>query len=552
MAKSAKNKPPVEGEKEQTKKRGLFSFLRRKKKNPEENQAVETGAVEQEILVDAAPKDAKSKAPVKKPSKSASKPATKAATKKVATKKAAKPAAAKKPAIAKASAGKKTVKRPSKKVPEADIAALETAEDDAVVEKPKRKLFGFLKRKKKLDPTADPVTDNVIAAKSKVDLDEQDVPKKKGLFGFLKRKKKTIEPSEADLGVAIKAAAKVDAGKIEAGEEDATPKKKSFLSKKIILIIVGIFSVTGATGAAAVVFAGPMIFGEDIKGLACEVVFETDFELMREQRVTSFIRADIMPPKQRVLMVIQYAKYLAELYPDSQLVSVSVLDTNGPVTRPNFRGSNIGAQAVFAADPLLTQATKQTWEVRYINADKTYSGKFLGDRYELSEDEISALRTEIIEPSGCFVPEIELTDEEIEEKEKLEAKELAAAEKAAEMAAEALALQEADMETMAAVHAEPGMIDNLLGIVGLGGSDEATGEMTENMDGQLDAQDNVPLEESNANAFPGDKHGVPEILYEEDKGFFDGVLGMVGLGSDGHEMNDAAADDILGTKVSYN
>lgn len=536
MAKSAKKKPPLEGEKEQTKKRGLFSFLRRKKKNPEDNQTVETDAVEIETVVDAAPKSAKSKAPAKKSTKSATKPATQKTT----ASKAGKPAAAKKPR-----------KRPAKKAAEVDIAASETAEDLAAVEKPKRKFFDFLKRKKKQNPD----TDNAeLLAKTDAlsdDVDAQDVPKKKGLFGFLKRKKKTIEPSDAEPVVAT----------VEAVAEDDAPKKKSFLSKKIILIIVGIFSVTGATGAAAVVFAGPMIFGEEVKGLACEVVFETDFELMREQRVTSFIRADVMPPKQRVLMVIQYAKYLAELYPDSHLVSVSVLDTNGPMTRPDFRGSNIGAQVVFAADPLLTQATKQTWEVRYINADKTYAGKFLGDRYELSEEEITDLRTEIIEPSGCVVVEEELTDEEMAEKEKQEAKELAAAEKAeeeaAKMAAEKLAAEEAEMEAMAAVHAEPGMFDNLLGMVGLGGDDKMADDMSnemgaDNMDGKLDAQDNVQLEDTNANAFPGDKRGVPEILYQEDKGFFDGVLGMVGLAGDDDHMKDDFANDVLGTKVHYN
>jgi hypothetical protein len=553
MAKPAKKKPPVEGEKKQTKKRGLFSFLRRKKKNPEDIQVVEQETVEIETVIDAAPKDAKSKSPAKNTiktaaktaAKPATKPATKPANKKAAANNAGKPPVGKKPATAKAPAGKTTGKRTSKKPADAEIAALEIAEDDAIVEKPKRKLFGFLKRKKKQDPTADLATGNGIAAKSEIDLDAQDIPQKKGLFGLLKRKKKIGDPSDANAVDAIEAVANVD---IVDGDEDAVPKKR-FLSKKIILIIVGLFSVMGATGAAAVVFAGPMIFGEEIDGLACNVVFETDFTLMREQRVTSFIRADIMPPKQRVLLVIQYAKYLAELYPDSQLVSVSVLDTNGPATRPEFRGTNIGAQAVFAADPLLTQATKQAWEVRYVNTDKTYSGKFLGDRYELSEDEITALRTEIIEPSGCFVPEVELTDEEMAEKEKLEAEELAAAEKAAEMAAEELAAEEANMEAMAAVHAEPGMIDNLLGMVGLGGSTENSDE---HMDQKLDVQDNVPLEDTNASAFPGDKRGVPEIVYEEDKGFMDGVLGMVGLGKDGDEMSDDAANDTLGTKISYN
>jgi hypothetical protein len=216
-------------------------------------------------------------------------------------------------------------------------------------------------------------------------------------------------------------------------------------------------------------------------------------------------------------------------YPESQLVTVSLLDEDGPTSRPNFRGSNIGAQVVYAPDPLLTQATKKQWEVRYVNADRAYGGKFIGDRYELSPDEIKLLSEEIIEPSGCYVPEEEMSEEELAEKERLEA--------------EALATEEAEqaaLEAEAEKNAEPGMIDNVLALVGLGGSDEE--EM---------APEEAMMEE-NANIYPGDKAEMEEAHEEDEAGFLDGILQMVGFGPDDQAAQNEQKVDVLGTKIRYN
>lgn len=532
MAKKPSKATPKDGDLEQAPKKGLFSFLRRKKKNNTKNQKDDKVLAADEAQVGDQEAVANEKEPAKKKS---SKPAGKTTAKK-------KPATAKKTTTKKVSATAKKAGsqekgapagkrgKAKKQVEEPQVAASQAHSDEQVSpeeKKKKRSLFGFLKRKKK---TKEAVEEQV----STIDASDEEVaapkPKKK-LFGFLKRKKKSEEAVEDTVALDASGDVAVGTGMIDVDidADDAPSGKKSFLTKKVLIIILSGFAFTATSGAAAVVFVSPGFLDKNITGLACDVVHEVEFELMKENRVTSYIRAGAMPTKERVLMVLNYTKFLIQEYPDSQLVTVSLLDEEGPTTRPNFRGANIGAQVVYAPDPLLTQATKKMWEVRYVNTDRAYSGKFIGDRYELSLDEIKLLSEEIIEPSGCYVPEEEMTEEELAEKERLEAEALAAEEAA-----------QAALEAEAEKNAEPGMIDNVLALVGLGGSDE------EDM-----ASEDAMMEE-NANIYPGDKVEMEEALEESEAGFFDGILQMVGFGSDSDAAQNEQKVDVLGTKIRYN
>lgn len=528
MAKKPSKATPHEGELEQAPKKGLFSFLRRKKKKQSQNQ-LDDQAVTAESADSKGDEAAASSQGVaaKKPTKPAGKTTAK---KKPAT---AKKAPAKKATTSakKASGTQKSTRGKAKKQAEKpQIAATADNTDEEVLSsntKKKRSLFGFLKRKKKAKV---PAEEQVLAKEAAVDQSVEKKPKKK-LFGFLKRKKKTEEVVEDALVLETSGNIPVGTGMIdtEIEADDGSPVKKGIFTKKFLIIILSGFAFTATSGAAAVVFVKPGFLDNGITGLACDVVHEVDFELMKENRVTSFIRAGAMPTKERVLMVLNYTKYLMGEYPESQLVTVSLLDEDGPTSRPNFRGSNIGAQVVYAPDPLLTQATKKQWEVRYVNADRAYGGKFIGDRYELSPDEIKLLSEEIIEPSGCYVPEEEMSEEELAEKERLEA--------------EALATEEAEqaaLEAEAEKNAEPGMIDNVLALVGLGGSDEE--EMTPE----------EAMMEENANIYPGDKAEMEEAHEEDEAGFLDGILQMVGFGPDDQAAQNEQKVDVLGTKIRYN
>lgn len=517
MAKKATKTVPLEGELEQPKKKGLFSFLRRKNKKSKEKSTDKPDVAAED---DAASVDVPDGQKTGK--KATRKPAAKIKTA-TSKKPAAKKSPAKKPAPKKPVA-KKSTEKTKKVTSDPKTLALDTLDGEDEAPK-KRKLFGFLKRKKKKSDT-----EELLVAEYAETEDEAEKPKKKGLFSFLKRKKKEkigSENSSSKLDEQVSISNDSD-------DHDAPKKGKfGFLTKKMIIILISAFSATAATGAAAVVFAGPMLLGKELSGLACEVAYETDFELMKENRVVSFIRADAMPPKSRVLLLMKYTKYLVEQYPDSQLVTVSVLDTEGPTERPQFRGANIGAQVVYAPDPLLTQATKQDWEVRYINADYAYSGKFIGDRYELSPEEIALIESEILKPEGCHVPEVELSDEELAEIEQLEAEAAALAEQQeAAMEAEAAAL-----EAEAEMHAEPGFVDNMLTMVGLGGSGDP--EIVEE------------LNADKSNTYPGDKNVMPEIVHEEERGLIGGILHMVGLGGAEESASEQHDVDVFGTKIRY-
>jgi hypothetical protein len=527
MAKKPSKATPKDGDLEQAPKKGLFSFLRRKKKNKTQNQEDDANLALKEAEVEG-----------KEDVVAAEKPTTKK-TRKTAVKK--KPATAKKAAAKKASVSSKSTKeepkgkrgRPKKQVEEAQIAAAVdgSGEETSPVEgKKKRSLFGFLKRKKKAKK---PAEEQVLTKDAESDEASEEKPKKK-LFGFLSRKKKAKGSAEEPFvgeaaPIDVSGDIPVGTGMIDVDIEEAAPVKKSIFSKKMLIIVLSGFALTATSGAAAVMFVKPGFLDKSITGLACDVVHEVEFELMKENRVTSYIRADAMSTKERVLMVLNYTKFLSQEYPDSQLVTVSLLDTEGPTSRRDFRGSNIGAQVVFAPDPLLTQATKQQWEVRYVNSDRAYGGKFIGDRYELTPEEISMLNEQIIEPSGCYVPEEEMTEEELAEKELMEAEALAAEEAA-----------QAALEAEEAKNAEPGMIDNVLAFVGLGGSSDEEMALEEGM------------AEENANIYPGDKVEMEDEQMEKEAGFLDGLLQMVGLGSDDNSAQNEQKVDVLGTKIRYN
>lgn len=530
MAKRSKKTPPETGEEEQTKKKSLFGFLRFKRKVKTPDIDPEKAPLSEELSDDLAADPVQDNAgsakkkPRKKPAKKAAQGTKKAAAKKASPAKAAKKASTN---TAKKTTAKKKPASAAKKANTEDKAVIKTADlsEETSEVKKKGRLFGFLKRRKKEPAKAVDVTAEKTVAD---DENESDVEaKKKGLFGFLNRKKKSdkeelTEPLEKKPDEENDVLAEMG---IEAADADAAPekpKKFGFLSRKLIIIILAACGVTGASGAAAIVFVGPMFLGGDHERLSCDIVYEREFELLGENRLVAYIRSDVLAPKERVKMVMRVTKYMAIQYPESNLFTVSLLDTNGPVERAKFRGQNIGAQVVYAPDPILTLATSDTWEVRYIDVTETHAGQFMGDRYQLSSTDIRLLDDETLTPSACYVPEEEPTEEELAEEEAgEEATEDGSAEEEAEVA------EEGEMEDEPK---EPGMIDNMLAMVGLGGGEEA--DETE-MDEMADAATDF------------------DIIEEKEEGFFAGLLHMVGLGGDDDQETEIDPINTFGTKVEY-
>ena len=63
---------------------------------------------------------------------------------------------------------------------------------------------------------------------------------------------------------------------VDIDADDAPSGKKSFLTKKVLIIILSGFAFTATSGAAAVVFVSPGFLDKNITGLACDVVHEVE------------------------------------------------------------------------------------------------------------------------------------------------------------------------------------------------------------------------------------------------------------------------------------
>lgn len=420
-----------------------------------------------------------------------------------------------------ADAGKEPAKkrgRAKKNVEVDNIAASETAEDANNGSKKKKGLFSFLKRKKKVDAEGEHAGGAVAAKGKSADIS---VPPVGG------------EVLQMDLNPTV--------------EDDEPKKKLGFFTRKVVLIIVALCGVSGATGAAAIVFAGPLLGNDPLKGMACKVAHQASFVLMKEKRVTAFLRSDLLPPRQRIEMLMRYTKFLESKYTEANLITVSMVDTHGPMSRINFRGDNIGAQIVYAPEPLLSMATNEKWEVRYVNVTEIYGGRFMGDRFTLSEDEITEFNNAELLASDCY---LEKTDEELAAEELAAEKAVAEAEALAAALAEAADAEYEEEDAHADVdeHAEasePGFIDNMLGMVGLGGDhseEEPFGEMDE-------LTYDMARGEGGQQIYPGDKGPNADVM-QEKPGFFDDVLSVVGLGSNDEDMHKIPG--VLGTRVKYN
>lgn len=492
------------------KKKGLFSFLRRKSK-AKDDQSDAIGDKDElvEEAVDQKKPAPKKKAAAKRTTPKKTTSGKKPQAKETATENSEKAEPKKrrrstKGKSAQASTAKAPAKkrgRPKKNDQETPVAAATTAED--VVEEPQKKkgIFGFLKRKKKIEKTDNQTTD--IAS----------------------------SPADGDASSA----------ELDPAGEGANGKKSRFFTKKIVFIFVALCGVSGASAAAAIVFAGPLLGNDPIKGLACKVAHKTNFELMKEKRVTAFIRSDLLPPKQRIEMLMKYTKFLEAEYAGANLFTVSMIDTDGPAMRSNFRGDNVGAQVVYAPDPLLSMATDTKWEVRYVNVSKTNGGRFMGDRFTLSEDEINEINSDDLIAADCYMDKSE---------EELEAEKLALEEATAEAEALTEAAENAHADGAASdeavVDAEPGIIDKVLGMVGLGGDVHTTAEHVEL--GEEALPSTMADGGDHLQPYPG---GPNADVMTHEKGFFDGILAMVGLGSSDEDMNKDTIPGVLGTRVKY-
>lgn len=187
----------------------------------------------------------------------------------------------------------------------------------------------------------------------------------------------------------------------------AAAKRRLFsafhFSRKLVILAGGFLVILGASGTAAVMFAGPsgLIpgFGKSTGG-HCDTIYHAAFKRAGEVRLFSVIRTDDKDPAMRIKTGLRLARVLTDSR-HADLVTVLVTDIRGPQERTELRGPAIGVEIVHAPDLHRTRATTIPWEVRYIDTPPSPSGLFFGDKVDMSLADIEKSMASIDKVEGC-------------------------------------------------------------------------------------------------------------------------------------------------------
>lgn len=334
------------------------------------------------------------------------------------------------------------------------------------------------------------------------------------------------------------------------------------LSKKLGIILGSVVVLSGTTGAAAVYIGADTLLGpsyDKLNGLACNEVSSVVIKKKDRFWVRKYITTEPTDGITRVKTALRVASAVyAEQKPD--LVQVVVLDKNGPVGRTEMRGRAVGADVIYIPDPsrVPEESQRTPYVARYIDKAATANGLFYGDRIQLPMQDIDHLVAALDDRTDCVKPVVEAPEggHGAPAAGHGEAKKDAgghgeapaghgeassghgepAAEGHGAPAAEGHGAAPAEghgEETPVAEHGggeSKGMIASLMGMVGLGGSDEApAAEGHGATDTGHDAAPSTVVETSAAEEHP-----------QEEKGWLDSVKGMVGLGAEKAPVAEAA------------
>lgn len=270
------------------------------------------------------------------------------------------------------------------------------------------------------------------------------------------------------------------------------------LSRKLLIITLGITVLLGGTGVTALYFSGKDLLlkgGESAVGGEC-----TDVQTMVVKTPSNhlwlrkFIRMENASGTDRVRTALRIAGLLAKKNA-VDLIHVSVLDAHGPTTRSQMRARSIGAEVLIALKPDNLPEMKTPAMASYYEGPASEQGRYYGDKVVIDIDEIGAMMTAmrtVEEKPDCVSPEpatdAEAKPNEHGKKDKKEGHgskeatkpadhgakpEEPEGDKAAEEPAKDGADRAADAERPAK---EQSFLDSMLGMVGLGGGDEKPAE----------------------------------------------------------------------------
>jgi hypothetical protein len=271
-------------------------------------------------------------------------------------------------------------------------------------------------------------------------------------------------------------------------------------TRKVLFISVGMLALLAGSGAAAL-YVGADKLGAEVEvspaGEACTTIQTMVLKTpARRLWLRKYIRMEHADGPARIRTALRVAGLLAKSNA-VDLVQVSVLDEHGPTLRSEMRGRAIGAEVVIALQPRYLPDMKEPFIVRYYEGMPSEEGRYYGQRVSLDVSEIQKLMSamrDVADKEDCAEPEKPEASEASGEQGKKNAhgEQVVKAEgeapaghgeKPAESGEEAqsqdhgAASEDKQAEGHEAAPAkEQSFLDSVLGMIGLGGSEEAPAE----------------------------------------------------------------------------
>jgi hypothetical protein len=181
------------------------------------------------------------------------------------------------------------------------------------------------------------------------------------------------------------------------------------LSKKVVIVTVGLLAICAGSGAAAVYVGTDKLLGPsylEINGLECTTL-QTD-KIKRDNR--NWIRKYVVSDKPgdgmaRIRTALRVARAVQEKE-KADLVQVAVLDKSGPTERAEMRGRVIGAQVVYIPDLAKAPdgAQVQTYSAYYMDGSPTPKGEYFGLRMDVPLEDVEALSAKLTDKADCVDP----------------------------------------------------------------------------------------------------------------------------------------------------
>lgn len=170
------------------------------------------------------------------------------------------------------------------------------------------------------------------------------------------------------------------------------------LSRKVAMISIGMLVLLGGSGAAALYVGGDKLLGEpqaNVTGAECKtiqtMVLKTPAKRLWLRKYISIENAD---GPTRIRTALRVAGLLAKSNA-VDLIQINVLDAHGPEKRADMRGRAIGAEVIFALEPRYLPDMEAPFVARYFDGVANNEGRFYGRKITLEVAGIQKLMTEM-------------------------------------------------------------------------------------------------------------------------------------------------------------